>query len=107
MENHKAEWEGTKTLFEKKSLSVSREEFLKKEADYKVALVEYQIAVEQLRRRSLLARRPGTITEIKLHPGEACLAYEPVVRVVDTRKCYFISNLESSQAALLKARADR
>jgi RND family efflux transporter MFP subunit len=101
MENHKADWESTRIVFDKSS-SVSRDELLKKESDYKVALAEYDQAREQLRRRSLIAPGAGVITEIKLHEGEACAAYEPVVRVVDTRRCYFVSNLEAGDPVRLK-----
>jgi RND family efflux transporter MFP subunit len=101
MENHKADFESTRTVFEKSS-SVSRDELLKKEADYKVSLAEYEEAREQLHRRSLVAPGSGTITSIKLHQGEACAPYEPVVRLVDTRKCYFVSNVEPGDPARLK-----
>lgn len=102
MENHKADWESTRTVFDK-SASVSRDELLKKEADYKVSLAEFDEAGEQLRRRQLVAPGAGVISDIKLHVGEACSAYEPVVRVVDTRRCYFISNIDSGASVGLKA----
>ena len=35
--------------------------------------------------------------------GEACQPYQPLVRVVDTRQCYFVSNLEGKTGARLKA----
>ena len=101
MENKKTDWESTKTVFDKTS-SVSRDELLKKEADYRVAAAEHQIAVEQLSRRRLSSPADGVIAEIKLHAGEACAAYQPVARVVDTRRCYFVSNLEARDAARFK-----
>ena len=101
LDNHKADWESTRVVFEKSS-SVSRDELLKKESDYKVALAEYEEASEQLRRRRLLAPAAGVITEIKLHQGESCAPYEPIVRLVDTRQCYFVSNLEAGSRLQLK-----
>ena len=101
MENHKNDWETTKTVFDK-SASVSRDELLKKEADYRVSLAEFDQANEQLRRRQLLAPGAGVICDIKLHVGEACAAYEPVVRVVDIRRCYFTSNIDSGASLGLK-----
>jgi RND family efflux transporter MFP subunit len=101
LDNHKADWESTRMVFEKSS-SVSRDELLKKESDYKVALAEYEEAAEQLRRRRLFAPAAGVITEIKLHQGEACAPYEPIVRLVDTRRCYFLSNLEVGTAVQMK-----
>lgn len=101
MENHKADWESTRTVFEK-SASVSRDELLKKEADYKVSLAEYQEAEEQLRRRRLIAPGAGVLCEMKLHVGEACSPYEAVVRLVDTRRCHFISDIPARASVRLK-----
>lgn len=94
MENSKADWESTKVVFEKTS-AISRDVLLKKEADYKVASTEYNIALEELKRRKLLAPSAGVITELKLHPGEACTAFQPIARLVDTRKCYFECNIDA------------
>jgi RND family efflux transporter MFP subunit len=101
MENHKADWESTRTVFEK-SASISRDELLKKEADYKVSLAEYQEAEEQLRRRRLIAPGAGILCEMKLHVGEACSPYEAVVRLVDTRHCHFISDIPARASGRLK-----
>jgi RND family efflux transporter MFP subunit len=101
LDNRKADWESTRTVFEK-SNSVSRDELLKKEADYKIAVAEYETAVEQLRRRRLVSPGAGVVAELKPHVGEACSAYEPVVRIVDIRHCYFVSNVEGQGSAHLK-----
>jgi RND family efflux transporter MFP subunit len=101
MANRKTDWESTKMVFEK-SASVSHDEFLKKELECKVAAADYETAVQQLERRSLIAPGAGIITEISLHVGEACSPYQPVARLVDTRQCYFISNVEAKEAAHLK-----
>lgn len=98
MENKKNDWESTKTVAEKTG-SVSRDELLKKEADYQVALVEYEMAEELLRRRKLIAPGSGVITEMYLRVGESCAAYQPLARVVDASRCFFTSNIE---AQLLK-----
>ena len=101
MENHKADFESTRQVFVKSS-SVSRDELLKKEADYKVALAEYQQAEEQLRRRRLIAPGAGVLCEMKLHVGETCVAYESIVRQVDTRRCYFVSDVPARSSVGLK-----
>ena len=101
MENRRADWESTRTVFEKSS-SISRDELLKKEAEYKIAVTEFETAQEQLRRRHLLSPGEGVVAELKLHVGEACAAHEPVVRVVDTRHCYFVSNVEARVTSGLK-----
>ena len=101
LDNRKSDWESTRTVFEKGN-SVSRDELLKKEADYKVAVAEYETALEQLRRRHLVSPGSGVIAEFKPHVGESCSAYEPVVRIVDIRRCYFVSNVESQISASFK-----
>ena len=101
MDNSKADWESTKVVFDKTS-AISRDVLLKKEADYKVATTEYNVAVEELNRRRLVAPAAGVITELKLHPGEACTAFQPVARLVDTRKCYFECNIEAGLSADLQ-----
>jgi RND family efflux transporter MFP subunit len=97
----KRDYDSTAVLFEK-TKSVSKEDLLKKESDFKVAAAERDIAAEQLRRRIITAPFTGQITEITVEVGEACQAYQPLVRLVDTSRCYFISNLEAKLAARLK-----
>ena len=101
MENRKADAESTKVVFDK-TASVSRDELLKKQADYEVALMEYKIAVQELQRRKLFAPGAGVITEVSLHVGEACSPYAPIAHLVDTRQCYFICNVEAKAASDLK-----
>lgn len=97
----KSDYEGTEKLFTK-TKGTSKEELEKKEADYRIAVVDHETAVEQLHKRNIVAPFAGQITEILLHPGEACQPYQPVVRVVDTRHCYFVSNVEAKTAATLQ-----
>jgi RND family efflux transporter MFP subunit len=97
----KSDFEGTQKLFTK-TKGTSKEELEKKETEYRVAVVEYETAVEQLRKRYVLAPFAGHITQVLLHPGEACQPYQPVVRMVDTRQCFFVSNMEAKLAATLK-----
>ena len=95
------DFEGTQRLF-KTTKGMSKEEVDKKEAEYKVAAVEYDMAVEQKHRRQLIAPSGGVITEILIEAGEACQAYQPLVRVVDSRRCYLITNVEGRQANRLR-----
>ncbi len=101
MENKQADWEGTRKVFDKTS-SVSRDELLKKEVDYRVAAAEYQIALEQLARRKLVSPAPGVIAELKPRVGEACSAYQPIARIVDPRHCFFASSVEARAAKRMK-----
>ena len=97
----KSDFESTQVLF-KTSKGVSKDELEKKEVEFKVAAVEHDLAKEQLRRRHLAAPLSGTITEYLIEVGEACEPYQPIVRVVDTRRCYFVSNIEARLGASLK-----
>jgi RND family efflux transporter MFP subunit len=97
----RSDYEGTKKLFGS-TRGVSKEELEKKEVEYKVANVEHDMAAEQLRRRQLISPLTGTITEVLLEVGESCQPYQALVRVVDTRRCYFVTNIEARQAAKLK-----
>lgn len=96
----KRDYDSTALLYEK-TKSVSKEDMLKKESDYKVAVAERDIAAEQLRRRIITAPFTGQITDILVESGEACQPYQPIVRVVDTSRCYFVSNLDAKFASRL------
>lgn len=96
----KADLDGTRVLFSK-TTAVAKEELDKKEVDYKVALVEHDMAVEQLRRRQVTAPFSGVITELYVDVGEAVQPYQPIVRLVETRRCHFVSNVEGRAAAQL------
>lgn len=102
MDNRKTDWEALQTLFKNSSISVKKEELDKAETEYKVAAVEHQMALEQLRRRHIIAPCSGYVAAITHDVGEACEEYQPLVRVVDTRQCYFVSNVEARAAGNLK-----
>jgi RND family efflux transporter MFP subunit len=82
--------------------SESKEDLEKKELDHRVAVVDYDTAVELLRRRHVVAPFDGYIVEYFFEAGEDCRAQEPVVRLVDTRRCYFVSNVEAKAGYSLK-----
>jgi RND family efflux transporter MFP subunit len=98
----KSDMENSKKIFEK-TISLSREEMDKKITEFSVADAEYELAKEQLKRRSVVAPFDGTVTTVMLDVGEACQAQQPLVRLVDTRKCYFICNVEAKAGYTLKA----
>lgn len=102
LENAKTGWESLQTLVKQSSISVKKEELLKAETEYKIATVEWQMAVEQLRRRHIATPCAGYVADIARDVGEACEAYQPLIRVVDTRQCYFVSNVEAKAAGRLK-----
>ncbi|MBM3822157.1 MAG: efflux RND transporter periplasmic adaptor subunit [Verrucomicrobia bacterium] len=91
----KAEYEVTKALFEKPDSSTPKVDVERRLLEYEVAKVEHELAEEQLRRRVVRAPFEGTIAEVFLQPGEACQAQQAVIRLVDTRQCYFVCNVEA------------
>lgn len=95
------DFEGTKRLYST-TKGISKEEMDKQEADYRVAAVEHDMAVEQLRRRQVIAPHAGVITEIMLEVGEACQPYESLIQVVDTRQCYLVVRIEASAGSRLR-----
>src|SRR5436190_627912 len=97
----KSDMENSKKIFEK-TISLSREEMDKKITEFSVADAEYELAKEQLKRRSVVAPFDGTVTAVMLDVGEACQAQQALVRLVDTRKCYFICNVEAKAGYSLK-----
>jgi RND family efflux transporter MFP subunit len=102
LENRKMELDALTTLSKKGSISVKKEELDKADTDYRIAGAEHEMAVEQLRKRSIAAPCSGYIAEITRRIGESCQPYQPLIRLVDTRRCYFISNIEAKAADKLK-----
>jgi RND family efflux transporter MFP subunit len=98
----RTELESTKKLFEK-TISLSREEMDKKVTEFAVAEAEYELAKEQLNRRLIVAPFDGTITALAMNVGEACQAQQALARLVDTRRCYFVCNVEARSGHSLRA----
>ncbi|MFO1500742.1 MAG: efflux RND transporter periplasmic adaptor subunit [Verrucomicrobiota bacterium] len=95
LEPLQTDYEASKFLFEQPKSSVSKEIVEKKQAEYKVAQAEYELAKEQARKRLITAPFEGTITELFLQVGESCQVQQPILRLVDTRQCYFICNVDA------------
>jgi RND family efflux transporter MFP subunit len=95
------DFEATKKLFQS-TKGVSKEELDKKEVDWRVAAAEHEMAVEQLRRRQIVSPLTGAVTDVWLEVGEACEAYQPLLRVVDTRRVFLVCDVEARAAAGLK-----
>ncbi len=101
MDQNKMVFESTRELSET-TKSVSKEDLTKAEAEYQVSAAEYDIAVQQLEDRELIAPFSGAITEVLLKPGAAVAPYQPLVRLVDTSRCYFVGHVDGAAAASLR-----
>jgi RND family efflux transporter MFP subunit len=82
--------------------SVSAEEMEKKKAEFNISQVELELAREHLQRRLISSPLDGYISELFLEVGEACQIQQPVARIVDTRQCYFIANIDAAAGHSLK-----
>jgi multidrug resistance efflux pump len=56
--------------------------------------IEYEMARESLRKRSLTSPIQGTVIKLFLDEGEGCQENQPLVRVVDASRGIFITNVE-------------
>ena len=83
--------------------SVAKEELDKHRAENRIAQAELDLAQEQLRRRQVIAPFPGVIADLfGLDPGEGCQPQSPIARLVDTRRCWLVLNLEARRAHTLE-----
>lgn len=102
MDLKKSDLDSTRTLFEKKALSISREEMDKRIAEFNIASVEFELAKEQLQKRRVTTPFEGMIVELPVKEGEACQAHQPLVRIVDPKRCFFVSNIDAKIGHKLK-----
>lgn len=83
--------------------SVAKEELEKQRAEFRIAQAELDLAREQLRRRQIVAPFAGIVADLfNLDPGEGCQAQAPIVRLVDTTRCWLVTNLDARRAHALK-----
>ncbi len=107
--------EATRRLFDA-TKSVSKEDLEKLELDYKLALadrerletaeererIEYEMALQKLRERTLYAPTGGVIVKLFLHRGESCEPNQPLVHLVDVSRCRLVCNVEEDVGRRLK-----
>ena len=86
-------------LLEYKQAVTDYEKTLAAEAREKL---EYELAVEALRRRHVYAPFAGVLVEHYKKVGEACQPNEKLVRLVDTSRCYFVSNMDAQVGSRLQ-----
>ncbi len=98
----KTELERTKALLEKSDVSITKEELDKKQAEYEVAAADFDYAQEQLDRRKIVAPFSGIISEYHLKVGEGCQALQPLVRIVDPRRCHLVVYVDAQIGVRLK-----
>lgn len=104
----KMDLDSTRRIYES-TKSISREEVEKKELEHELAVadldqatldelreeIELQQAVEQVRMRIISSPLNGVVVTIPRDVGENCQPHEPLARIVDTGKCYFVANVDA------------
>lgn len=107
--------EATRRLFNS-TKSVAREELEKRELEYKIVLIErkrleteeekqrieYKMAVENLRRRSLVSPLSGIIVKLPLEEGEGNEPQQPLAQVIDRSRVLLLCNIEETAGRSLK-----
>ena len=105
----------TRGLFESTG-SVSKEELEKLELEYNLALseqkrlesaeeregIEFEMAKETWRKRSLISPVSGTVVKLFLDEGETCQERQPLAQVVDTSRGILVSNVEEAIGRTLR-----
>jgi membrane fusion protein, multidrug efflux system len=107
--------ESTRDLFNSTG-SVSKEELEKLALEYDIAVseqkrldsaeererIEYEMARETLRKRSLISPIQGTVIKLFLDEGETCQEKQPLAQVVDTSRGILVCNVEEAIGRTLR-----
>ena len=97
-----SELERLKSLAQRNAISVSKEEIEKKRSEFEITKVDHELAAAVLKRRQLISPIDGQVAQFYKDIGEKCEDQQPVVRVVDTRRCHLVANLEPRLAQSLR-----
>jgi len=97
-----SELERLKSLAQRNAISVSKEEIEKKRSEFEITKVDHELAAAVLKRRQLISPIDGQVAQFYKDVGEKCEDQQPVVRIVDTRRCHLVANLEPRLAQSLR-----
>jgi RND family efflux transporter MFP subunit len=111
----KSQLESVQKLFEN-AKGISKEKLQEKELEYKLSVaerkrleieeerkrIEYEMALENLRKRTLKSPIDGVIIKLFLDEGESCEPEQPLVHIVDTNKSLFVCYIEEKIGRTLK-----
>jgi len=98
-----SELERLKSLAQRNAISPSKEEIEKKRSEFEIARVDHELAAAVLKRRQLTSPIEGQVAQFYKDVGEKCEDQQPVVRIVDTRRCNLVANLEPRVAQTLRS----
>lgn len=97
-----SELERLKSLAQRNTISVSKEEIEKKRSEFEITRVDQELAAAVLKRRQLISPIDGQVAQFYKDVGEKCEDQQPVVRIVDTRRCLLVANVEPRLAQQLR-----
>lgn len=98
VETLKTELDRSETLL-KNTSSISKEEVEKKRGEYRIAMLEMELAREALAKRKIVAPLAGVVTLLPVEVGEYCQPPKVLVRIVDPRQFYAVANIDPAGAA--------
>ena len=101
VETLKATMERSEKLLASTS-SISMEEVDASRTDYRIAVLELELAKNALDKKRLKAPFSGTITDLPIEVGEYTEPPQALLRLVDTRQFYCVANVDPVEAAALK-----
>lgn len=87
---------------EVKKLGIELEAITAREREMETELVragiDFEMAREKLRQRSLIAPIAGEVVDVRIDVGESAAVGDPVVRLVDPTRCYLVINVTEALA---------
>ncbi len=85
----------------KNTSSISMEEVDTARSEYKMSLLELELAKDALLNKRVVAPFSGIITDLPLEVGEYCEPPQILLRMVDIREFYCIANIDPAVAGKL------
>ncbi len=64
--------------------------------------IDYELAIEELARRSIRAPWPGIVIRVDIEEGENCEPRQPLLTLVDVSRSYLVINVQAARSRQLK-----
>ncbi len=101
VESLKATLDRSETLL-KNTSSISIEEVDEARSQYRISVIELELAKDTLNKKQARAPFSGIITELPIRVGEYCEPPQVLLRMVDTRRFYGVAHIDPVIASKLK-----
>lgn len=97
----KSTFERSEKLLQNTS-SISMEEVDEARSEFRMAVLELELAREALNKKRIAAPFSGIITDLPIEVGEYCEPPQILLRIVDPRRFYCVANIDPAVATKLK-----